>query len=302
MKVSCDIIKDLLPLYAENLTSEDSNSMVREHLGECPRCTELLDEIKSEVVAKPNDKTAEGNPLKYVKEGLKKRKRAAVIFSSLCVFLLAFTVFSYVTVPQFVSFDDSNVNVTENGDGQIYVSFGQNVSSCRFDKFDSETGGARYEIEAWNSKMDNIIGSATPTMALQGIDPNKDSVLFCDYSDDNVGSVHLIYGVDSFKNGGMVVLPRLFLRFYLKLALISIPVIGLAWILLRKKEKLSSLLKYVFFLPISYVLSNLLLSTDLVSYAASRGFFMNIIGATTIYGIIITGLTLLAQHRKDIAN
>lgn len=28
MKLSCNVIRDLLPLYAENLTSEESNALV----------------------------------------------------------------------------------------------------------------------------------------------------------------------------------------------------------------------------------------------------------------------------------
>ena len=31
MDISCDIIRDLLPLYAENLVSEDSRKLVDDH-------------------------------------------------------------------------------------------------------------------------------------------------------------------------------------------------------------------------------------------------------------------------------
>ena len=46
MKVSCDIIKDILPLYAENMVSEDTKGMVEEHLCECPDCTERLGNMR----------------------------------------------------------------------------------------------------------------------------------------------------------------------------------------------------------------------------------------------------------------
>ena len=38
MKTNCDIIRDLLPLYAEHITSEASNALVEEHLAECEAC------------------------------------------------------------------------------------------------------------------------------------------------------------------------------------------------------------------------------------------------------------------------
>ena len=42
MKLSCNVIRDLLPLYAENLTSEESNALVDEHLCGCDECAKQL--------------------------------------------------------------------------------------------------------------------------------------------------------------------------------------------------------------------------------------------------------------------
>lgn len=41
MRLECDIIRDLLPLYVEQLASEASRSAVEEHLAECGACREL---------------------------------------------------------------------------------------------------------------------------------------------------------------------------------------------------------------------------------------------------------------------
>ena len=38
----CDLVKDLLPLYAENLLSEESRSVVADHLASCPDCRALM--------------------------------------------------------------------------------------------------------------------------------------------------------------------------------------------------------------------------------------------------------------------
>ena len=35
MKYKCNVIKDLLPLYIEKITSQDSNEIIEEHLKEC---------------------------------------------------------------------------------------------------------------------------------------------------------------------------------------------------------------------------------------------------------------------------
>lgn len=42
MKISCEIIKDLLPLYHDGVCSNESKAMIEEHLACCDRCkTEL---------------------------------------------------------------------------------------------------------------------------------------------------------------------------------------------------------------------------------------------------------------------
>ena len=46
MDISCDIIKDILPLYAENMVSNATRNMVDEHLCKCDGCAKELDSLK----------------------------------------------------------------------------------------------------------------------------------------------------------------------------------------------------------------------------------------------------------------
>ena len=49
MNNKCDIIKDLLPLYAENMCSDDSRQAVAEHIAECESCRNELKKINTYV-------------------------------------------------------------------------------------------------------------------------------------------------------------------------------------------------------------------------------------------------------------
>lgn len=49
-KISCDVIKDLISLRVDNLTSENSNLLIDEHLKLCESCKEYLNEIKDEEI------------------------------------------------------------------------------------------------------------------------------------------------------------------------------------------------------------------------------------------------------------
>lgn len=49
MSKNCDIVKDLLPLYVEDLTSEKSNLFIEEHIATCGECANYFENIKKEI-------------------------------------------------------------------------------------------------------------------------------------------------------------------------------------------------------------------------------------------------------------
>lgn len=63
----CGIIKDLLPLYAEELASEESAALVRTHLETCEDCRKAYEQMKAPVKAEP------AAPLITVRKAVKKR-------------------------------------------------------------------------------------------------------------------------------------------------------------------------------------------------------------------------------------
>lgn len=48
MKLDCHIVRDLLPLYAENMVSAETAALVKAHLDECCECRKELEEISAE--------------------------------------------------------------------------------------------------------------------------------------------------------------------------------------------------------------------------------------------------------------
>lgn len=46
MKLSCDTIQDMLPLVAEDLASEDTVKLVKEHIKDCKDCKLEYEDIK----------------------------------------------------------------------------------------------------------------------------------------------------------------------------------------------------------------------------------------------------------------
>ncbi|WP_432650973.1 hypothetical protein [Huintestinicola sp.] len=66
MKTDCDIIRDLLPLYSDKVSSESSRRLVEEHCAECEECSEMLLAMSAELPRKEKAGEAK-NPLKKTK-------------------------------------------------------------------------------------------------------------------------------------------------------------------------------------------------------------------------------------------
>ena len=47
MKINCNVIRDLLPLYADQICSNESKELVDEHLAQCRDCSALLQQIQN---------------------------------------------------------------------------------------------------------------------------------------------------------------------------------------------------------------------------------------------------------------
>ena len=48
MKITCDVIQDLMPSYIDGILSEDSKALVEEHMGTCQECRKMLEIMKEE--------------------------------------------------------------------------------------------------------------------------------------------------------------------------------------------------------------------------------------------------------------
>ena len=89
MKKDCDVIRDLMPLYSDNICSESSRKLVEEHCAECGECSKMLKAMSAEL---PKDVGSSGakNPLKkirrhYLKLALLTAVLAVPIAAVVCV-------------------------------------------------------------------------------------------------------------------------------------------------------------------------------------------------------------------------
>ena len=73
--MNCDIVRDLLPLYADGLCSEESRRAVEEHLKTCEACRKLLPEDPAEMPSPAAGSEREDGVLRGISQEWKRQKR-----------------------------------------------------------------------------------------------------------------------------------------------------------------------------------------------------------------------------------
>ena len=83
-KLSCEIVRDLLPSYADGQTSEKTNQAVEAHLSGCRECSEILRRMREPEKAAVSEK----EEIDYLKK-VKRSKRAAAWITAAAVLVVS---------------------------------------------------------------------------------------------------------------------------------------------------------------------------------------------------------------------
>lgn len=126
--MKCEIIRDLLPSYLDELTSAESNQAIEEHLQECKECGKHLEAMKTEMVSERYVKktTEEIREEIYPFKKLKKKTVRSIIktvFICMIIFSIIATAYeSYVGTGVTADFEDMKITSLNEG-GVVTISF-----------------------------------------------------------------------------------------------------------------------------------------------------------------------------------
>lgn len=133
-KISCNVIKDLLPLYLDDVVSEDTREMVEEHLDSCESCRKEADILKQNVVLPTNRslKYSDAQILKKLKQRFFKRKVVISLVSVLASTAVIIGLYCYANLALFlIPYDSEKFSIVEKG-GKIYADYsGDNLALWR---------------------------------------------------------------------------------------------------------------------------------------------------------------------------
>ncbi|MBR3429366.1 MAG: zf-HC2 domain-containing protein [Clostridia bacterium] len=306
MKLPCAVVRDLLPLYAEKLTEDETKEMVDEHLQECAECRQRLAETDTRM-ATPIDSS---KTLMALKKEIRKRRWFFAIAAALLVFVAVYTFFYHDSKFELVPWQNGLIEVkgietrpySEVFEGEVPSAPSETTIDVLVIQYDGIING----IQMSSFKDDD----GTETEILQGWSSQGRRSLIKDYSEMimypvpdrliySVGSQHqLLWGKPM--NGGVEVLPRLALAYYICIAAGLALIAGGAWFFLRKRDG-SWIPRQVFFAPVSYLAAHFLIKgASTVTFFMERDFISIIMIAAALYALFSVGWQIWLQRKKGV--
>ena len=122
--LSCAVVRDLMPLYVEELTGEETNQQIAGHIASCPVCAQALGMQQARLEIEKNGKKRDVNGIRFLKKQAVKRIALVLAIVVLLVFGY-FVVDSVLFNRQMIHENDIySAGCYQLSDGQIVVAFG----------------------------------------------------------------------------------------------------------------------------------------------------------------------------------
>ncbi|CEO87836.1 zf-HC2 domain-containing protein [Syntrophaceticus schinkii] len=291
MKLSCKIISDLLPLYVEDLASEDSRKAVEEHIATCSACRKNLEDMRKQ----EDSITIEDIPLKKVKATLQKQRLKAIALTAVLVLALAVSIIAFLTTPEYLPYSDNMFTFSENEDGTIIVTVNKAISGYDVDEyFDPDnTSVYIYNISVWKYQFGKR--SVGQNIVLKPANAENAAVFYhTDGAEDT-----FVYGYNPDPDRGIITLPRLVLGYYIFIAIMLIMILGVLLLSFRKDTKAKRVLEYIIGIPAAYLIGHLCIKGfTTTTYSVTRDLFAIMTVAVLLYCALLLTAGLIRKKKE----
>ena len=303
MKIPCSVIRDLLPLYTEKMVEPETESLMKEHLDECEECRQKLSGMEAGTEA-PVD-TAE--PLQALKKEIRKRRWYAAAIAALCVFVAVFTWSCHQDEWKPVPWEEGLAVVKgvekrpyselypyakpesqEEEEVLVIMMDDGWINGVRQSMYTEDDGTRTAVLEGWTS---NESGNLTGEYSEMTFCPVPDRLFYSSGS-----QTKLLWGEPT--NGGMEILPRLFLAYYVIASVVLAFVFGLIWFLFRSRSH-SWIFRQLFFAPVSYIAGHLLIKGfSAISFFPEDDLLHIVLTTAAVYALLTLVWQVWLQRKK----
>ena len=115
MKITCDVIQDLMPSYIDGILSEDSRALVEEHMGTCQECRKMLEIMKEEQGKEQNQMRSSAATLKKIRKKLIVRRVLTATVAVILTLIVAAAGYDHWYFNEkYMTLEDSGMYVKDN--------------------------------------------------------------------------------------------------------------------------------------------------------------------------------------------
>lgn len=304
MKNECSIVCDLLPLYAEDMVSEDTAEFVKEHLGNCPTCRAELEKLRKPVqpVAAQHVPDIDAEPLKRLKKALLMEKVQAILCTAAVLLALMLSGLSFLTAPEYFTYSQELVTVTEGANGEATISFSSEITNYKLQRIaDPADKQTVYHLEVWTCAWDRMFSKpGAQDVTVKPENGHELLIYFTQFiNQSSSNSAVCIYGEIEPDSGGWMALPGLSMGYWLAINIVLLVILGVIWLNLRKKEKPRRLVERLILIPIAYMLGHLcVLGFHTLSYSEWRDAQMILAIGILFYCAMLLALSIFYSRKE----
>lgn|GEM_PF-1933717 len=130
----CNVIKDLLPLYAEGLVSQESKELIQEHLSGCEGCKKELEALEKSPKL-PLDVDTTG--LKQISDMIRKKRILSVLTAVMTLVAVLVTGVIFMLTPVYLTAGQAIEGVKLREDGGLAIDYSSGIMSRSSQMFEN---------------------------------------------------------------------------------------------------------------------------------------------------------------------
>jgi len=293
---NCNVVRDILPLYAEDMVCGDTRELLERHLEHCESCRAELAKIRKPAAIAPDTDTA---PLEGLKRRLRRRRARAGFFAAVAALLIAVTVFSALMAPNYFPYSEELLEISEGPSGSVVILFDQGVTGYSVEReYNSGSAAEVYRVSAWDTAWDTLANRRGGQNIV--VTPADGSEMMIYYAQNDGSEDVLVYGRGAEDDRGTVTLPRLILLPYFLIALLAFAGLLVVRAVWKGRAAVPLWLDRLLPLPAAYVLAHLLTKgVNFKTYSPQRDICFIALAAMLLYCGILAGVSIYRARKKE---
>ena len=113
--ITCNVVRDLLPLYVDDVLSDDSRKVVDDHISDCTECRDLYLKMRNPVADNGTERCSDGQEaLKKIRRSIIKKRIITALITAVCVVTIACSLFYVVVVHEkYIPYEEAALYVSD---------------------------------------------------------------------------------------------------------------------------------------------------------------------------------------------